>query len=62
MTERDWSSERIVRTMGLALRRLLVFTAATALVVGTLDSVLVAGVILLGYPVSFALRKVFPPS
>ena len=52
--------------MGAALRRLLIFSATCALVGaargGSADGWIVAAVILAGYPVSFALRRVFPPS
>ncbi|MFN0007537.1 MAG: UbiA family prenyltransferase [Planctomycetota bacterium] len=57
-----WSSEDLTRATGFALRRLLVFTAAVALSAGGTASWIVAGAILCGYPVSFALRGVFPPS
>lgn len=57
-----WSSEDLTRATGFALRRLLVFTAAVALSAGGSSSWIVAGAILCGYPVSFALRGVFPPS
>jgi hypothetical protein len=49
--------------MGMSLRRLLVFTAAaTLLCVPQTRAWIVAGAILAGYPLSFALRRVFPPS
>jgi hypothetical protein len=57
-----WSSGDLTSATGLALRRLLVFTAAVALSAGGSASWIVAGAILCGYPVSFALRGVFPPS
>ena len=57
-----WSSDDLTRATGLGLRRLLVFTAAVALSAGGPASWIVAGAILCGYPVSFALRGVFPPS
>lgn len=60
----DWSRERVERAMGLALRRLLAFTAACALLAverGPAPAA-VAAVVLLGYPLSFGLRRVFPPS
>jgi len=60
--ERDWSPANIGRAMGMALRRLLIFTSATALATGGRDGLVVGLVILAGYPVSHALRKVFPPS
>lgn len=55
----------VERCMGLALRRLLVFTAATAAVTwraGQPDALLVVALILAGYPLSHALRRAFPPS
>lgn len=57
-----WSSSDVTWATGLALRRLLVFTAAVALCAGGSAAWIVAGVILCGYPISFALRGVFPPS
>jgi hypothetical protein len=57
-----WSGPEVTRATGLALRRLLVFTAAVALSAGGADGWIVAGAILSGYPVSYALRGLFPPS
>ena len=61
-----WTRGRILGAMGAALRRLLIFTATCALVAASLsdalDGWIVAALILAGYPLSFALRKVFPPS
>lgn len=70
-----WTRPMVVRAMGAALRRLLIVTATVALVgasaqapdlVGNPASwpagVWVACAILAGYPVSYALRGVFPPS
>ena len=57
-----WSADDVSWATGLALRRLLVFTAAVALCAGGSAAWVVAGAILCGYPVSFALRGVFPPS
>lgn len=57
-----WTPGRVGATMGLALRRLLVFTAASALASGPPHGPWVAGAILLGYPLSWSLRRVFPPS
>ena len=54
-----WTPATIGATMGMALRRLLVYTSAVALVT---DGLIAGGLILLGYPVSHALRKLFPPS
>ena len=54
----------VERAMGSLLRRLLVFTAACALLGlawGPAPGI-VAALALLGYPVSYGLRKVFPPS
>jgi 4-hydroxybenzoate polyprenyltransferase len=60
-----WTRERIEQAMGVALRRLLLFTAAVAAL--SFDrahpaSLIVAGLILCGYPISYWLRRVFPPS
>jgi 4-hydroxybenzoate polyprenyltransferase len=57
-----WTRPRVMQTMGMALRRLLVFTAAAALLRGTPHGSIVALAILAGYPLSFALRRAFPPS
>ena len=46
----------------MALRRLLIFTATVALLRGAPAGVIVSLAILSGYPISFALRKLFPPS
>ena len=57
-----WSGPRVIVAMGLALRRLLVFTATLALLAGTRPGAAVAVCILLGFPLSHAMRRVFPPS
>jgi 4-hydroxybenzoate polyprenyltransferase len=62
-----WTRPLVERAMGLALRRLLVFTSVVALLVFDLGSPsmapLVAAIaILCGYPLAFGLRRVFPPS
>jgi 4-hydroxybenzoate polyprenyltransferase len=57
-----WTGPELTRATGLGLRRLLVFTAALALSTGGAHAPIVAAAILLGYPVSYALRGVFPPS
>jgi len=57
-----WTGSDLTRATGLALRRLLVFAAVVALSAGGSASWVVAAAILCGYPVSFALRGVFPPS
>jgi 4-hydroxybenzoate polyprenyltransferase len=57
-----WSGDDVTWATGLALRRLLVFTGAVALSAGGSAAWIVAGAILCGYPISFALRGVFPPS
>ncbi len=58
----NWSARAIQRLMGMALRRLLLFTAAVAVLPGTRDAWIVAALILCGYPLSFLLRRAFPPS
>jgi 4-hydroxybenzoate polyprenyltransferase len=59
----DWTPTAIQRRMGMALRRLLVFAAAVALLSDSLlHGALVAGAILCGYPLSHALRRAFPPT
>ena len=58
----EWSRPEVMAAMGAALRRLLVFTATAALLVEGTSAIVVAGAVLLGYPLSFALRRVFPPS
>jgi len=68
-----WSRQEVGHMTGAALRRLLVFTAGcaavsavptdeTAVGIDGFNGVQVALAILLGYPLSFALRKVFPPT
>jgi 4-hydroxybenzoate polyprenyltransferase len=58
----SWNRAEICRAVGLGLRRLLVFTSALTLARGTLEAAIVAGAILCGYPISYALRGIFPPS
>ncbi|MEM7309754.1 MAG: UbiA family prenyltransferase [Planctomycetota bacterium] len=60
--QRAWTRPEVMRTMGMALRRLLVFTAGVAVMRGTAHGLAVAAVVLLGYPLSYGLRRVFPPS
>lgn len=57
-----WTREEICRATGAALRCLLLFTAALALASGSRAGLVVAPVILAGFPLSHALRRVFPPS
>jgi 4-hydroxybenzoate polyprenyltransferase len=54
--------QKVLVAMGMALRRLLVFTAAASLARGTPAGFLVSTAILLGYPLSYGLRRAFPPS
>ncbi len=54
--------EELGPLMGLALRRLLIFTAATAVATGTTAGWVTGLLVLAGYPLSHALRRVFPPS
>lgn len=55
----EWTRGEVMRAMGLALRRLALFTCALTFAVG--EPVL-GGAILLAYPLGVQLRKVFPPS
>jgi 4-hydroxybenzoate polyprenyltransferase len=59
---RAWKKPDVLRAMGFALRRLLVFTAGAALLCGGPRGWIVALAILCGYPISYFLRGVFPPS
>ena len=59
---RTWDSGDILPVMGMALRRLMVFSAVVAVVSGSLDGWVGAGLILLGLPLSARLRRTFPPS
>jgi 4-hydroxybenzoate polyprenyltransferase len=62
---RTWTKPKVLAAMGVALRRLLVFTAAaTALAWNPPHhaALVVVAAVFCGYPVSFWLRKVFPPS
>jgi 4-hydroxybenzoate polyprenyltransferase len=61
-TTRTWRKADVLRAMGFALRRLLVFTAGAALLCGGAQGWIVALAILCGYPIAYALRSVFPPS
>ncbi len=58
----DWNPGAILGSMGMGLRRLLIATGSFAVTQGRYEGLLVALVILAGYPASFALRKLFPPS
>ncbi len=58
----DWTPNDVLPVMGMALRRLLVFTASVALLTGTTAGWVGAGLILAGFPLSHGLRRVFPPS
>lgn len=60
-----WTRAAVESAMGLTLRRLLVFTSSVALLSlgpNIAAPVLVAATILIGYPLSRALRGVFPPT
>lgn len=57
-----WRASDVQRVAGMGLRRLLVASAALALGASTHDALVVALLILCGYPLSFALRKLFPPT
>lgn len=63
LTTSAWTRSSVLRAMGMSLRRLLVFTAAIALLaLPSPNAIPIALAILAGYPASFALRRVFPPS
>lgn len=62
LSGRAWRAGDVQRLAGMALRRLLVASAALASGTTTLAGLAVALAILCGYPLSFALRKVFPPT
>ena len=57
-----WTRGRVMQTMGLALRRLLVFPILFALSAPGAAGFWVGGLTLLGWPISARLRRVFPPS
>jgi len=57
-----WNRSDVMASVGMALRRLLVATSAIAAQAGTPAGLWVAGSILCGYPVSYLLRRVFPPT
>lgn len=57
-----WERSDVIAAMGCALRRFLIFTACVALLNPSPTSQVVAALILCGFPISFWLRKVFPPS
>ncbi|MBI5431941.1 MAG: UbiA family prenyltransferase [Planctomycetes bacterium] len=61
-TVRTWTGALATQATGMLLRRLLVFTAAVAISRGSIDGLCIGGAILCGYPLAFALRRVFPPS
>lgn len=63
-TTSRWPAADCGRFTGMALRRLLVFTAVCALAHrgSRIDGVVVGGLILAGFPLSAALRRVFPPT
>lgn len=63
-TTRDWTRAACGRFTGLALRRLLVFTAVCVLSHRreAPDGWILALAILAGFPLSAALRRVFPPT
>jgi len=65
LTREPWTRSGVERAMGLALRRLLVASAVVALLGVRSDAyagAVAASVILLGFPLSHALRRVAPPS
>jgi len=64
LTTQRWGRGDVGRATGMALRRLLVFTASCALIAAApgATGLILAAVILAGYPISSALRRVFPPT
>jgi hypothetical protein len=59
----DWTRAEVMPAMGTCLRFLLVASATIAVAGGFLDDYLVgAGILVIGYPLAWALRQVFPPS
>lgn len=58
----EWTRAQIIAAMGVALRRLLGFSAAVALLWGTPHAWIAAGAILACMPLSYFLRRLFPPS
>ncbi len=57
-----WRRSEVVGAVGAALRRLLVFTAALVCLAATPTAYAMAGAILLGFPLAWGLRGIFPPS
>lgn len=62
LSSATWTRGRVEAAMGQALRRLLVFTATLALCARGPHGLVIAAAILGGYPLSFWLRGLFPPS
>ena len=58
----EWKPHQVIPAMGCALRRMLIFSAALAVLPGTLESASVAVLILGLYPMAWYLRRAFPPS
>lgn len=58
----EWTRAQIIAAMGVALRRLLGFSAAVALLWGTTHALVAAVAILACMPLSYFLRRLFPPS
>ena len=58
----EWTPGFVLGSMGMGLRRLLVATSALSATVGGSAGLVAAAAILTGYPASYALRRVFPPS
>lgn len=57
-----WSQGEVERCMGLSLRRLLLVSAGLAALPGSAPALASSAVILMGFPLAHALRRVFPPS
>lgn len=60
--QKQWTRPLVQAAMGAALRRLILFTALVAAHASGSAGLWVGAIILAGFPISFSLRKLFPPS
>jgi len=58
----QWTRADVIAAMGVALRRLIGFSATVALLWGTTHAWIAAAAILACMPLSYFLRRLFPPS